>query len=236
MSRGKHIQWTEEEKKKLIDETTKVLSTTIGLTWLSALNKAQESLPAERRRELQTINQVPWLQETVTKKLSENKPKEVVTIKEVKTTEIIPQRLSELETEVLIQEIAKRTMEPYIQTIINKISMELKLEIHKIVMKQGKQEIIYKQEKPKVLIIGLLSEQENEIKKNFDDFLNLKFWNNGNPKSLRELTQTVKKVFIMRKFISHSYQDLVRNSGAPMILVDGAVSNLNVILEKYIFE
>lgn len=87
--------------------------------------------------------------------------------------------------------------------------------------------------KKRVLIIGLLPIQINTIIKNFSDYLHLSFFQNQNSSRLRKLAQNQHKIFVLRKFIRHSTQGILKAAGAKFVIISGAVSDLRNALTQF---
>ena len=77
-----------------------------------------------------------------------------------------------------------------------------------------------------VVIVGLLPEQENMIKNEFKDCFRLKFWKDGNPKSLREISGNADHILTFVDKIGHKHEDAILASGKRPDRVTGGMSSL----------
>lgn len=77
-----------------------------------------------------------------------------------------------------------------------------------------------------VVIVGLLPEQENMIKDEFKDCFRLRFWKDGNPKSLREISGNADHILTFVDKIGHKHEDAILASGRKPDRVTGGMSSL----------
>lgn len=87
--------------------------------------------------------------------------------------------------------------------------------------------------KPKVAIIGLMSQQQQEIRKEFSEVCDLVFTQSSNSNIAAQI-DGCDMAFIMVKFSNHSAQIDCRRRGVPFYLVTGAVTHLRVEMRKWI--
>lgn len=77
-----------------------------------------------------------------------------------------------------------------------------------------------------VVIVGLLPEQENMIKDEFKDCFRLRFWKDGNPKSLREISGNADHILTFVDKIGHKHEDAIVAAGRKPDRVTGGMSSL----------
>lgn len=77
-----------------------------------------------------------------------------------------------------------------------------------------------------VVIVGLLPDQENMIKDEFKDCFRLRFWKDGNPKSLREISGNADHILTFVDKIGHKHEDAILASGRKPDRVTGGMSSL----------
>ena len=77
-----------------------------------------------------------------------------------------------------------------------------------------------------VVIVGLLPDQENMIKGEFKDCFRLRFWKDGNPKSLREISGNADHILTFVDKIGHKHEDAILASGRKPDRVTGGMSSL----------
>jgi hypothetical protein len=208
-----------------------------GLSYLDALKKAQEQiLPVSRRRTIVTLITVPWYEPLIKKQLEEQRKAlfHNVETKIIEKYVTIPLVLSDVSTEDLLGEIMKRLFKQQIDNFWSKLhvsfdDMVKKELVRRITMPPEQVKVGPK----KILIVGLLPEQQNEIIKEFRDCFKLYFWKDGHTKQLRDIATNCEKVYLMRKFISHSAQDIVKAANTSVDVIQGGMSDLKTILEEY---
>lgn len=88
---------------------------------------------------------------------------------------------------------------------------------------------------PRVLIVGLLPEQQHMIGKEFGDTLDTRFvGTNENAKVLKSNAAQADRVFAMQDFISHStVEAIVSASGVTPVVVQGGMTHLRDALTSY---
>jgi len=77
-----------------------------------------------------------------------------------------------------------------------------------------------------VVIVGLLPDQENMIKDEFKDCFRLRFWKDGNPKSLREISGNADHILTFVDKIGHKHEDAIVAAGRKPDRVTGGMSSL----------
>jgi hypothetical protein len=92
---------------------------------------------------------------------------------------------------------------------------------------------------PKVLIGGLLNDQQQMIAKEFSDCLDLRFVGSAdNPSVWKSKATHADKIFVMTSFVSHSHTQALESCGVKenMQLVSNGMSTLRDALTKYYTE
>jgi hypothetical protein len=243
------IKWTTDEREQLSRRTAEIMLKNVGMNHLEALKRAQNdgTWPEHRRRKINTLLGISWFKPAVDQIVGELKtPKpdahtEVRVVKEITT---IPLQVQDVPMEALIGEVIRRTLNSNTKWV-DMLSAQLVNVFRQqfpVVLRQMRREKRCRPIDPpkdqlkRVLVVGLLGEQENEITKRFDGIFRLSFHKDQNPNSLRALAQHADKVILMSRFISHTAQDLVKQSAVSVTLCHGAVSDLVAILDAYFHE
>jgi hypothetical protein len=239
-----HIRWTVEEREDLAGRTANIVRKQ-GVTMIKALRRAQEAaLPKDRQRKIGALDRA--MRSSVQKHLdglkeqplTQAKPPEI--IKEIL---VLPLTLRDAPLEDLVNEIIRRTLfstgfeqklhNMVVAPIAHAIRQELPT-LAKLVLTERKaaKAARPKDVVPRVLVIGLLPEQENEITKSFENAIRLDFYKDGRIDGLRALAGNVDRVILMQRFSSHSVQEVAKAvSGKRFMVCSGATSHLKAILE-----
>lgn len=87
--------------------------------------------------------------------------------------------------------------------------------------------------KPRVTVIGLMSQQQQEIRKEFEEVADLAFTQSTSPNVLSVL-EGRDIAFIMIKFSRHSAEEDCRRKSVPFVRVTGGVSHLRGEIRKWV--
>jgi hypothetical protein len=242
----KRVFWTAEEKQSLIKHAINILDKNPGVTQLEALRRAQKAeLPPERQRKIQAVTLEKWYADAVgrTSREAHRAAIQTTKIEMVKEVVIVPIGLADMPLEDIIGELLRRILFStgvdhkirgmFVAPLIQAVRQELP-SLARLILSERKQIKVSttKSEIQKVLVIGLLPEQENEIIKEFDGVISLSFFKSGNMDSLRAMSASVDRVILMRRFTSHSIQDVAKAvAGKRFMVCDGATSGLKALLE-----
>jgi len=238
MESKQRIYWEDDEKLSIAKAAAHLLLTKPGMSYTEALKKSQEQiLPASRRRTIIALTAVPWYEPLLKKELEEQR-KTLFHSTETRIVErhvTIPLGLSDVSTEDLISELLKRIFKQQVDNFWSKLhvsfdDMVKKELIKRITMPLPEQ---VKMGPKKVLIVGLLPEQQNDVVREFKDCFKLYFWKDGQPRQLRAIATNCEKVYLMRKFISHSTQDIVKAANTSVDVIQGGMSDLKAVLEEF---
>jgi len=241
---GEHrIYWTNDEKRTIAVQAVAYIKNHPGASLLEALRKAQSSMPQGRQRHVQAVTCFPWFKPMVGELLEQKKEEIKTEIRIVDKVTMIPIRLLDVPTEELTNElIARLTKNQYFHqwtlNLIAHLTQAFKQELPAIVRtirhEKGKPKDVQTEVK-RVLIVGLLGDQENEVREKFDKIFKLAFFKTGEMKTLRLQAQHADKAILMTKFISHPTQDLVKAINATTTLCHGGMTDLAAILEDYFY-
>lgn len=237
------VRWSDIEQEELLSRAANIVFKNPTRSALSALDGAQEAfLPPERRRRIGTLNLIPWFRDGLVpavEKLKEQLVQEEQ-IKLVQEVEVVWQKLEEVETDKLLGECFRRFMEAGGHSIVKQLGQAMaecvRAELPRVIAQMRKQTEPEHHPLKRILIVGLLPEQTQVVEKGLRDCFDLRFWKNENLEALRDTARNADKIFIMKRFVSHSYQDLLKSVGASFVVVPGATSELMAVLERYYLE
>jgi len=85
--------------------------------------------------------------------------------------------------------------------------------------------------RPKVLVMGLLPDQENSVRNEFGALLDLRFWKDGSLHLLKNQSAMADHVVVMAKFTAHDALRMVRAVTSRIMYCNGGVSALSDILQ-----
>lgn len=88
--------------------------------------------------------------------------------------------------------------------------------------------------KPRVLIVGLLEQQEREMTKAMGEFLRLDYAKSSHHTTLEDKARNADLVVLMTKFISHKHQDIVQRVNEHIVYRNGSVTELKRWLTQWI--
>jgi len=234
MASGTHIRWTEDEERLLVETACDILNDKPFMTFISLLRAAMEkALFPDRIRNIQSITTVKWFKPRV-----ERTMKERATLKDVKSgirQQPVEADISTLTTETLCNELTKRLffnqLTKWLDTsnIITRLSSEIVAGLRGSVAQKPVEIEVPK--KTRVLIVGLLNEQRQQIQREWGEFFDLKFCE-GNTPNLPDLARSCAVSVLMTKFTSHSQQESLKSVGAKILWCNGGVSDLERVLES----
>jgi len=248
---NKRIRWSEEEWQTVATNVSSHLINNPGATLPSAYDSIKSVLPKNRRRSIISVKSFDPIIGDIKRLMAKEAPSPVPTpepvVKIVDRVEYRDTDISDISTKDLQDEINRRMFMPIIEEITDKATQKIINKISDIIGILDNTEISKKSDnkssedkresktgKNKVLIVGLLPEQEGNIKKEFGEFVDLRFFNSKkSTDSLKPLSSGCDQIIVMTKFISHSKYHIVKNSGVPVIHCNGGISGLKNVMEAY---
>lgn len=88
--------------------------------------------------------------------------------------------------------------------------------------------------KPRVLIVGLLNQQAQDMERALGELLSLDFVKVEHASTLEDKARNADLVVLMTKFISHQHQDIVRSVNEHVVYRNGGVTELKRYLTQWI--
>jgi len=235
---GSKVLWTDEEKKRLSFAVYYYLKVHPESSKLNAIKAVQSLvLPPSRVREFTSYTTVSaWLDPELDSLYSSD----------VKLN--VDLELTKVPFEKIISELINRFDERVLNIIETKIidklnsleNMILNIKINSEEKPQPIEIISSSKPKPKIkkkkmLIVGLLHSQFNEIKLEYNEYFDIKGWSDDSsiPK-LKSMLTYIDHIFVMVSFISHSTDNIVAQSGKNYTRISGGLSALKDELDKHI--
>lgn len=251
MTTNTKVFWTSQEREILGEEIDRLVNVVGGYTSHSALNKAQEKLPPDRRRQIAFWAQVrdrltPELQKAKLKReqlsgqVSSAEPED--RIQETAAPLASGQEdLAQLIAKALVPVIVKTLEDPLVATALSQLILKASGTVTP--ENTDTQPTYHNQNflklpsaaKPKVLIAGLLPAQAEEVKKDFGKILDLKFWRSDESKDqLRALSKNCQISVGMTNFMGHPADALLKDLSPKYIRHSGGIKTLKAALQELI--
>lgn len=237
------IYWTEGEQEELLARAANILFKNPGRSIRSAFLGAQESfLPAARRRNIQTLNSIPWYRDGIAAAVEKVKSSvvEEQQFKIIEQVEVVWQKLADTKTEDLLEELFSRMLKAgghsVVAILCQQIAACVRAELPHVIEQMKKPAVPEIQRKRKVVVVGLLPEQGQHVEKELGDCFTFWFWKDASSDQLKLRAMNADRTFVMKRFVSHNYQNMLRSVGASFTIVPGGTSELIAVLEKYYVE
>lgn len=222
------IQWTEDERVKLIREVVRLRKANLIDSLMSLVNQAQKVLPAARQRDLKTLQSVrEWLLPKLTQEWE--LAKEVIEVP-VEVVLEIPQSIKKVPTAELLTELILRfagkldQIERLIPTTSAPPTQSLGQSLA-----QPRNSV-----KPKVLIAGMKANQLAYVEHRLGHAVEFRFIESDASDSIN-LPINVDGVYLVTKFASHVLQQRLRNqyNGEVRLLTGGLTSIVEVVAKDF---
>jgi hypothetical protein len=88
--------------------------------------------------------------------------------------------------------------------------------------------------KPRIGAVGLLHTQEAEIRREFEDTYDIRFWTTDCAlRALKPIAVGCEAVFVHTRHISHSVSEVLKSNGAKIVWCDGGISGMKDAIVSY---
>ena len=172
-------------------------------------------------------------------------PREEITVEKVKTE--VDKVIGSQPMESLLATISTRISDTIVSQVIANLFNTLPSIIpavtlpsnDEVLARLNKKEEAPREQKLKVLVLGLLSQQAGRLQAELHDCLDLAFWNdrNGDGKDkLKSLTKWSDRVFVHTQHMGHSAQEIVKANGGIVVTVPGGLTQMQEALTAYYIE
>lgn len=233
------VRWSPEEQAALVETAAAVLKSKEVFSLRESLAKAQESLPANRRREIAALSQVPWFIDAVPKKIKELEEVHVVSLEE-QVAQAVEEanRKARLEIEqqliskagallsrilvVALQDQALRNL------LLPSVSNNPYAPAHNPLPRGA-----VKEKKPRVVVAGALNDQARHLETTMGQKLDLRFWSKDqSADTLKSMLKNADHAVGMVGFLAHSHDGILKSSKIPYHPVSGGISQVKRTLEE----
>lgn len=218
----KRIYWTDEDREVLITTGVEVMLRHPQLSMLQTFKKAQniainqKKLSPDKKRKINAMSAIPWFEEEVVERYkSQTEEKEP-------TERIVEKPIHDFSTDEIIAELCRRFTTPIIGRIAQIASAEI---VEQLTHTPKKQHSAPRTRKPKIVIVGLLPEQQKLTQSKFPH-LNFAFAPNHGGTNLANQAREADHVVLMTKFISHTAQERIKSKDVHIIPVHGGMNDL----------
>lgn len=226
------VNWKAHERNSVLQHALSYLQQ--GYTYLEALRHGQQVLPQDRQRTLAThaaaVAEIKALRVLEAQSLQ--------TINKVKTPTAVTETPS-APSESLPQQQADDVsiaLDAFVQAIVRRVTKTLDVELRREVktlenvFSLSKHDPSYegnRQQKPKIVIIGLLQGQAKIIQHSYEDMFDLKFISSED--AYHATPGDADAFLLMKNFISHSVYNIYQ-SFSNHVLIDGGMTTLRMWL------
>jgi len=220
------IFWTKEEERTVAEQAAKMVQERPGLTMKSLLHDAQSILPTHRRRVLYS-SAVAQLSKLTREVLSARLDGE-------KRAAELPPPLPKPSPDSKIEELAEAIGAAFAEVFSEALRIALQRASATVATPTlPATSTTPRKRPPKLVIVGLLPAQQNQIASEFGSTFDLRFWKDESPHTLKSLTRTSDAVICMTDWVAHGHTDLVKSIDASKLrLLPGTVSRLREYLKK----
>lgn len=228
----KHMMLDFEAKRAYIDAGVHYRRKDPTMSLVEIVKRTHAQLKPEQRGPVLSVTQAKWFKEGIKEGLAVPAVSAVTPAISRESDEVLAGRVP---TDLLISELLRRLLAPSMAGMEQRITSALREYMHGLVQSirfQPVQAVVNGAitTKRKILVIGLLPEQQRQIEKDFGSEFELRFFKDENLKLLRTRAESCEFSILMTRFISHAHQDAVK--GLKVEYVNGSVSDL----EKFLLE
>ena len=229
------IRWTDAERAKVVEETTRLRCQDLEASLLVIVERAQQILPAARRRNLISKAVVgEWFFEAVTRRFQEVLATPHTVEVPVETVIEVPQSLKAVPTPELLLELLTR-----FACKLDVLDRLLSDAPHaQPITTLGQTMTRQTLKKPMIVIAGLIQNQPKYVENKLGHALAFTFIESDSAKH-SAFPQSAAKVYVITKFANHAmeqrlrshYNGLVsRHTGGLSTLVETIAKDLHIVL------
>lgn len=221
----KRIQWSHQERELLIQEVKKQFTQHPTMRTIDLVRMAQKiSLPSDRRRDIQGIHNIAWIEAIRLgwdKDVKKNPPIVVEELPPVVTPKPdLMAQLVELLSDAMVQVVAEAIVAARAKLDLPVVDIPIPVEV---VSKPPCKTV------KKIAVYGLFSNQVGEVRTLFKDCFEFRFLKDVSNHKMESAAQWADMFIVMTKFVSHDYAFLKKYGNIRY--VNGAASSLIAELE-----
>ena len=236
MARQTRIFWQDQEKAALAQRVAEIMYLNPEFNLKSALNKAQKDvLPADRQRNLESVtkDKLDWLEASVEERIRRLKEEEeAASTQEEEAEEDHKPTLEDASIEELFIALISK-IGPVVKSIAKEVALEAVAQTRgQPAEVPAKLPRTQRKRAPKVLVIGLLPKQANEIASTFKGVYTMRFLG-GNPAAIRAAAGGMDLVVAHTDHLSHSAEAAARTVAKQYVRVAGGLNSLKNVLDAW---
>lgn len=232
------VRWSPEEQAELVNTGAALLKSKEVFSLREALTKSQEKLPANRRRDIAALSQVPWFIDGVPKRLKELEEevhtdlaseiaRAVDAANEKARQEIEHELISKagaLLSRILVAALQDPTLRHLLMPGVN-----TSYQPNHNPLPRG----AAREKKPRVVVAGALNDQARHLETTMGQKLDLRFWSKDqSADTLKSMLKNADACVGMVGFLSHSHDGILKSSKIPYHPVSGGISQVKRTLEE----
>jgi len=245
------VQWGESEQYQIVEKACEILEKEhCGFTLKFFHRAMKDALSEDRWRKVISFSNIDWFKATTKRRLLQrederkNKPISFPVDLSVPPKRVSEETLAQAESLDIIVEAMRRILVPVFSeclsktTFLDRITSQISVQVISAMRSQlfSLQVVNEQQAPPKkksILIANLLNDQIAEVKREFSETFELNIIESGKGSASTPLvTQNIDFAIIMTRFVDHSTQKAIQNSGVKIVWCNGAVSDLKSRLKE----
>lgn len=232
------IRWSPEEQAVLVNAAAVAMKNKEVFSMRDALEKAQEALPANRRRSIAALSLVPWYIDGVPKRIKELEEVQVNS-QEDQITQAVEAATFNAKAEVEHELVSKAgallakilvaaLQDPTLRQLLTPGVTTSYQPTHNPLPRGAVRE-----KKPRVVVAGALNDQARHLETTMGQKLDLRFWSKDqSADTLKSMLKNADHAVGMVGFLSHSHDGILKSSKIPYHPVSGGISQVKQTLEK----
>ena len=245
------VYWDDDEKRKLVDAVFVMRQNDPDSSLISIINRAQAQLPKDRQRNIPSVKAIPWISDALKLRFRglrdkaralDNAKTEATSAKQGQSQ--LKDRLNELVTKAREEAISKMSIEDLVVELASRMAINQQEVIDRIEALERRAPAPPRVDlsdpsigptgsKKTILVVGMLPEQENNLRAKFKGRVDLRFMRGNDVKSTLPYAG---HIILNGKFIAHKTQSRVKSlaGGARVIIVHGGQSAVANKIEEII--
>lgn len=235
------VRWSPEEQALLVDTAAQAMKNKEVFSLREALNKAQQSLPKNRQREILALSQVPWFIDNVPKRVKELEAEQVNNLEEkvIQAAETARNQARDEAYEEMISKagaLLSRILiaafrDPELRSVFSSSASNVGYVPRHNPHPTGDPKV----KKTRVVVAGALNDQAKHLETLFGQKLDIRFWSKDQSNdTLKSMLKNADAAVGMVGFLSHAHDAVLKASKVPYQPVSGGVSQVKQALESLI--
>lgn len=236
------VRWSPEEQAVLVETAATALRNKDVFTMREALAKAQEALPANRRRDILSLTQIPWFIDGVPAKVKELEKMQVVNLEDqvakaaeeasakarIACEQEMISKAGALLAQLLVAALQDQELRSLLGTIQPSLGTTPSIPSHNPLPRGSARE-----KKLRVVVAGALNDQARHLETTMGQKLDLRFWSKDqSADTLKSMLKNADACVGLVGFLAHSHDGILKSSKIPYHPVSGGISQVKKTLEE----